>query len=121
MQTSSLIQADQTQLGALDNGCGLVHWNSATIVRHSGPDALDLLHRLTTKELLSVTEGRSRRTVLTSARGPVVDAFLVAHVSEGQLLLIPYSDNSKRPLSAIGYYTLMEAVQLSDRSCAPCQ
>ena len=116
MQISSKIQIDQIQLGALENGCGLLHWQGATIVRHSGPDALDLLHRLTTKELLSVTEGRSRRTVLTSARGRVVDVFLVAHVSEEQLLLISDSDNSERMISAIDYYTIIEDAELTDLS-----
>ena len=116
MQTSSLIQADQTQLGALENGCGLLHWKSATIVRHSGPDALDLLHRLTTKELLSVTEGRAQRTVLTSARGRVVDVFLVAHISQNRLLLISDSENSGRTVSAIDYYTIMEDAELTDFS-----
>ncbi len=116
MQTSSQIQVDQAQLGALENGCGLLNWQGATIVRHSGPDALDLLHRLTTKELLSVTQGRSRRTVLTSARGRVVDVFLVAHVSEEQLLLISDSDNSERMISAIDYYTIIEDAELTDLS-----
>ncbi|MCH7969446.1 MAG: hypothetical protein IH960_00200 [Chloroflexi bacterium] len=116
MQTSSQIQVDQTQLGALENGCGLVFWDSATIVRHSGPDALDLLHRLTTKELLSLTEGRARRTVLTSARGRVVDVFLVAHVSEDHLLLISDSDNSERMISAIDRYTIIEDAELTDLS-----
>jgi len=116
LQTSSQIQIDQTQLGALENGCGMVFWNRATIVRHSGPDALDLLHRLTTKELLSVTEGRSRRTVLTSARGRVVDVFLVAHVSDDRLLLISDSDNSERMISAIDRYTIIEDAELTDLS-----
>ena len=116
MSTNSLIRANQAQLGALDNGCGLVHWNGATIVRHSGPDALDLLHRLTTKELLSVTEGRAQRTVLTSLRGRVVDVFLVAHTSEDQLILISDSGNSERSIAAIDYYTIMEDAELVDMS-----
>lgn len=116
MQNSSQIIANQTQLGALEKGCGLVRWNNATIVRHSGPDALDLLHRLTTNELLSVTEGRARRTVLTSDRGRVIDVFLVAHVSENQLLLISDSDKSERTISAIDYYTIIEDAKLTDLS-----
>jgi len=116
LQVSSIVQADQKQFSALENGCGLVRWSNATLIRHSGPDALDLLHRLTTKELLSVTEGRSQRTVLTSARGRVVDAFLVAHVTKNQLLLISDSDNSGRTVSAIDYYTILEDAELTDLS-----
>ncbi|MCZ6539914.1 MAG: hypothetical protein O6922_08845, partial [Chloroflexi bacterium] len=94
----------------------MLRWNYSTIVQHSGSDALDLLHRLTTKELLSVTVGRSRRTVLTSARGRVVDVFLVAHASENRLLLISDSDNSERMISAIDYYTIIEDAELTDLS-----
>ena len=118
LQTSSQTHVSSKQFDALNNGCGLVQWNNATIVQHSGTDALDLLHRLTTKDLLSVTEGRSRRTVLTSARGRVVDVFLVAHVSENRLLLISDSDNSERMISAIDQYTIMEDAELTDLSAS---
>ena len=116
MQASSLIHADSLQLDALENGCGLVRWDRATIVKHSGPDALDLLHRLTTNELLAIGEGRAQRTVLTTDRGRVVDVFLVAHVSENQLLLISDSEDSERTISAIDYYTIIEDAELADLS-----
>jgi len=116
LQASSLIHADSLQLDALENGCGLVRWDRATIVKHSGPDALDLLHRLTTNELLAIGEGRAQRTVLTTDRGRVVDVFLVAHVSENQLLLISDSEDSERTISAIDYYTIIEDAELADLS-----
>jgi tRNA-modifying protein YgfZ len=107
---------DQSQLDALENTCGIVIWDQATIIRHSGPDALDLLHRLTTKELLSVVEGRSKRTALTSDKGRVVDVFLVAHVAENQLILISDSDESEKTVAAIDYYTIIEDAELGDLS-----
>jgi tRNA-modifying protein YgfZ len=116
LQTPISTKADQSQLDALENGCGILLWDAATIVQHNGPDALDLLHRLTTKELLGVTEGHSRRTALTSDKGRVVDAFLVAHVAENQLLLISDSPNSERMVSAIDYYTIIEDAELIDLS-----
>jgi folate-binding protein YgfZ len=116
LQTHTPTDADQVQLNALENGCGAYRWDKATLVQHSGPDALDLLHRLTTKELLSVTEGRSQRTALTSDRGRVVDVFLVAHVGENQLLLISDSSDSERTVSAIDYYTIIEDAELTDIS-----
>jgi folate-binding protein YgfZ len=91
-------------------------WDGATIISHTGPDALDLLHRLATKDLLSVGIGRSRRTVLTSAKGRVIDVFLVAHTSENELLLISDSSNSDRLVSAIDYFTIIEDAELTDRT-----
>ena len=116
MQTSIPTTTDQSQIDALENGCGIFLWDAATIVQHSGPDALDLLHRLTTKDLLGVGEGQSRRTALTSDRGRVVDVFLVANVDENQLLLISDSPNSERMVSAIDYYTIIEDAELTDIS-----
>lgn len=91
-------------------------WDDATVVSHTGPDALDLLHRLATKDLLSVGIGRSRRTALTSAKGRVIDVFLVAHTSENELLLISDSSNSDRLVSAIDYFTIIEDAELNDRT-----
>ena len=91
-------------------------WDGATIVSHTGPDALDLLHRLSTKDLLSVEVGRSRRTALTLATGRVIDVFMVAHTSENELLLISDSSNSDRLISAIDYFTILEDAELNDRT-----
>ena len=116
LQIRTSTQADQSQQAALENGCGLIRWDQATIVEHTGADALDLLHRLTTKELLGVVQGFARRTVLTSDRGRVVDVFLVAHVGENRLLLISDSTDSERTVSAIDYYTIIEDAELADLS-----
>jgi folate-binding protein YgfZ len=116
LQSRTSIKADQSHLDAVNSGCGLIRWSGATVVEHSGPDALDLLNRLTTKELLSVGIGSSRRTALTSDRGRVVDVFLVAHRGENDLLLISDSLNSERLISAIDYYTIIEDAELKDCS-----
>lgn len=116
MQPTTSLTADSSQHGALADGCGMFVWDDATVVSHTGPDALDLLHRLATKDLLSVEIGRSRRTVLTSAKGRVIDVFLVAHTSENELLLISDSSNSDRLVSAIDYFTIIEDAELNDRT-----
>ncbi|MGA0275500.1 MAG: glycine cleavage system protein T, partial [Dehalococcoidia bacterium] len=56
------------------------------MVEHRGADALDLLHRLTTKSLIDLEIGKSERTILTSNRGRVVDAFDVARVDDEVLI-----------------------------------
>ncbi|MDG0867551.1 YgfZ/GcvT domain-containing protein [Candidatus Lucifugimonas marina] len=120
MQTPLTTKADPIQQNALENRCGVYGWDTATIVSHKGSDALDLLHRLTTKDLLSVKPGQSRRSALTSDKGRVVDVFLVANVPEPEhdLLLISDSDNSERLISAIDYYTIIEDAELEDMSAS---
>jgi len=116
MQSGTSLKADSSQLDALEKECGLVSWDGSAVIRHCGSDALDLLHRLTTKELLSVGVGQAQRTVLTSAQGRVVDTFLVAHTAENELLLISDSSDPDRTVSAIDYYTIIEDAELEDDS-----
>lgn len=116
MQNQSGSEADAVQQNALENGTAVFIWDQATIVQHSGSDALDLLHRLTTKELLSVKERRAQRTVLTSARGRVVDVFIVANVGGGSLILISDSPEPGQTISTIDYYTIIEDAELTDLS-----
>jgi folate-binding protein YgfZ len=116
LQPTTSLAADNFQLDALAAGCGMFVWDNAAIVSHTGPDALDLLHRLTTKDLLSLEVGRSRRTALTFATGRVIDVFLVAHTSENELLLISDSSNYDRLISAIDYFTIIEDAELNERT-----
>jgi len=89
-------------------------WENTAILEHTGSDALDLLHRLTTRSLLPLAVGQSRRTALTSDRGRVADVFVVAHHAENRLLLVSDSPNSERLKSAIDYYTIIEDAELAD-------
>lgn len=75
-----MFDGNHNQLNAFEKGCAIVRWVKPTIIKMVGGDALDLLHRLTTKELLTVTPGTARRTVLTSNRGRVIDEIGRAHV-----------------------------------------
>ena len=111
-----MFDGNHNQLNAFEKGCAIVRWVKPTIIKMVGGDALDLLHRLTTKELLTVTPGTARRTVLTSNRGRVIDVFLVAHASENTLLLISDSKDPTRTISAIDYFTIAEDSELKDLS-----
>ena len=116
MQTGSFAKAEYSQLNALENRCGLLDWEKSTIVRHSGPDALDLLDRLTTNSLDSVGLYNSQRTVLTTAAGRVIDTFLVARIADIDLLLISDSRVPDKIISAINYYTIVEDAAMTDHS-----
>tara|TARA_Y100001936_G_C16079535_1_gene676655 strand:- start:1413 stop:2375 length:963 start_codon:yes stop_codon:yes gene_type:complete len=116
LQTDSFAKAEHLQLNALETRCGLLDWEKSTIVRHSGPDALDLLDRLTTKSLDSLGLYNAQRTVLTTAAGRVIDTFLVARVADIDLLLISDSRVPDKIISAINYYTIVEDAAMTDHS-----
>ncbi len=111
-----MFDANHNQLNAFEKGCAIVRWVKPTIIKMIGTDALDLLHRLTTKELLTVDVGSARRTVLTSNRGRVIDVFVVAHVIENTLLIISDSEDPARTISAIDFFTIIEDSELKDLS-----
>ncbi len=85
-------------------------------MEHRGTDALDLLHRLTTKSLIDLGIGDSERTILTSNRGRVVDAFNVARVEDHVLILVSDQESASALIEAIDYYTIIEDAELKDLS-----
>ncbi|MEK9674976.1 MAG: hypothetical protein VW271_00330 [Chloroflexota bacterium] len=86
------------------------------MVEHRGADALDLLHRLTTKSLIDLEIGKSERTILTSNRGRVVDAFDVARVDDEVLILVSDQHSAAPLIDAVDYYTIIEDAELRDLS-----
>ena len=53
----------------------------------SGKDGIDLLHRLSTNDLLHLTPGVSARTVLTTEKGRIVDLLRVVPKAKDYLIL----------------------------------
>lgn len=104
------------QYAALTTGAGIVDFPDATIVEHTGPDALDLVHRLSTADLLDLEDGQARDTVLTSDRGRVVDVFTVVRLDAGRLLLLSDFPPPAPLLVGIDRYTIIEDARLNDVS-----
>ena len=94
-------------------GCGYVVRSQSGVYRHDGPDALDLLHRITTNDLLSLVPGKARRTVVTDDRGRVVDAPLVYMSDVDDLLLVTDLDDAQSLERAILKYTIIEEACLT--------
>ena len=84
--------------------------------RHAGPDALDLLHRLTTNSIIDIPDGSARRTILTNEKGRIVDVFWVLKRSDEELLLV--TDSMDPPLMRdwIDRFTIIEDAELIDVS-----
>lgn len=78
------------------------------LYRHDGPDALDLLQRITTNDLLSLRPGEAKRTVIADERGRVVDVPWVIMRDQDDLLLMTDASDTKSVERAILKYTIIE-------------
>jgi folate-binding protein YgfZ len=100
----------------LDSSCALVSRVASSRISHTGPDALDLLHRISTNDMNSLVFGRAAMTVLTSERGRVIDVLTVAVVEDGRLLLISESADAAPVMEWIDKFTILEDAEIHDVS-----
>ena len=89
-------------------GGGFVPRSPSGLYRHDGPDALDLLQRITTNDLASLTPGKAKRTVIADDRGRVVDVPWVAMRDADDLLLVTDLHDTQSFERAILKYTIIE-------------
>ncbi|HZN54894.1 MAG TPA: glycine cleavage T C-terminal barrel domain-containing protein [Candidatus Polarisedimenticolaceae bacterium] len=101
------------QLAAANETCGVVERPSLARLLATGPDFLSLLHRLSTGDVLSLPPGEGRPTVVTSAKGRIVERVTVHNVGDG-VLVIAGPGSSDRLLSHFRRYTFSEVTGLTD-------
>lgn len=90
------------------------------IVLMSGADARDLLHRLSTMRIDNLHDGEVRETLLTTEKGRVIDALLVART--GDLLRLYTSAGRAAEVRAwLEKYTIMEDCTYEDASAVNAQ
>ncbi len=80
-----------------------------------GRDALDLLHRLTTNRVKSLRAGEGAATVLTTAKGRILDLVML-HVLEEEILCLTGPGRAARVKDWIDRYTFREDVGVEDQS-----
>jgi aminomethyltransferase len=85
-----------------------------------GADALDLLHRLSTNQLVDLPVGRGALTVLTTPKGRIVDLVLVLHPDE-TLTLFTSPETRQAVAQWIDRYTIVEEVTLEDTTATTAQ
>lgn len=90
-------------------------------VRVIGRDTLDLLNRLTTMKVDTLTPGAVRETLLTNEKGRVIDAALVA-VRDEDVLLLCSPGKAEEIITWLEKYTIMEDCVYEDisRTVAQC-
>lgn len=94
----------------------LVPLPAASTYFHDGADVLDLLHRLTTNDLLSLEPGHAAFTVVTSERGRTIDVLNVAVISPDRLLLLSESTGQQPTANWIDRFTIIEDATLQNAS-----
>ncbi len=88
--------------------------NSATgRLKASGADALDLLNRLSTNEVVNLPPGRGAPTVLTTDRGRILDLLGVVNTGDYTLLLTS-PGGQQRVMDWLDKYTIMEDLTVTD-------
>lgn len=69
------------------SGCVLIDRNDVSRLWASGRDSLDLLHRMSTNDLMHMMQNEGRATVLTTAQGRIVDYLVTINLGKRVLLL----------------------------------
>ena len=103
----------ERQYWAASRGIGLADLSDGGRLLMKGSDSLDLLHRLTTQDLLALQPGQGATTVLTSDKGRIVD-LVTCYLFPDHLLLLTSPGNSQAVLEWIDKYTIIEDAETTD-------
>jgi tRNA-modifying protein YgfZ len=82
-----------------------------------GKDALDLLHRLSTNDLLAAGPGHTLSTVFTTEKGKIFD-YVKLFLQQNAIIAVTSQKNEKRFIERIEKYVFMEEVVLVDITCS---
>ncbi len=102
-------------------GCVVADRSDLGRSRATGKDILDLLHRLSTADLRGLGPGEGRPTVLTTAKGRIVERLFVHHLGQEGVLLVSGTGNADAVLGHLRRYTFAEETGLADVTEETCQ
>ncbi len=100
---------------ALYTGVGVRFPVNTFVLKLTGKDVLDFLHRITTNALNDLKEGESRKTIFTNEKGRILDSVLVIRKMDFVLLIgnLP----KKETITAwINKYVIMDDVHIEDHT-----
>jgi folate-binding protein YgfZ len=108
-----MIPFDPAEIVARASGSGFyTREHGLTVFEVRGKDGLDLLHRLSTNDLLSGPIPRSVNTVFTTEKGRIVDLAEVV-VLESRIFLIVHAGAASKVKGWIDKFTILEQVELA--------
>jgi len=79
-----------------------------------GPDLADLLNRLSTNTVDALKPGHGAATVLTTAKGRIVERLFVTHLGDAGLLLVGGTGRADAVLAHVKKFTFAEQTGLRD-------
>ena len=82
---SSLVEtfgAYEAEYAAIRKGVGILHEPQRGLLRFTGKDRQDFLHRMTTQDIRGMTGGQSRRAFQLNAKGRIIADLIVHHGDE---------------------------------------
>lgn len=107
----------EAELAALETACGVADRTRLSRLVGTGPDLLDLLHRLSTQDLRNLADGDGAPTVLTTAKGRIVARLFVHRLPSGAgVLLVGGEGCGSVVLDHLRRYTFAEDTGLADRT-----
>lgn len=98
---------------ALYTGVGVRFPVNTFVLKLTGKDVLDFLHRITTNALIDLKAGECRKTIFTNEKGRILDSVLVFRKEEFVLLI---GSLSKQEIITawINKYVIMDDVHVED-------
>jgi hypothetical protein len=98
---------------ALTTAAGVHDASYTGRLRAIGADGLDLLNRLSTNKVLDLQPGQGAPTILTTARGRILDLIGVVNVDD-YILLITSPGAQQKVIDWLDKYTIMEDLVVED-------
>lgn len=102
----NLIHPDSEEYAAARAGT-IYHRFARAVVRGTGADRLDLLHRLSTNATRDLAPGTETTTILTSEKGRVIEVIRVVALDDAILLVLAGAD-ADRVIAWLDKYTIMD-------------
>jgi folate-binding protein YgfZ len=101
-------------LRAALESCALADRSTLARLRADGPDFLDLLHRLSTGDVRRLAEGQGAPTVVTTAKGRILDRLFVHRLRPDSVLAVGSSGRGAALLAHLARFTFAERTALSE-------
>ena len=109
------------ELRAAREGCALVDRSDLGRLLASGPDLLDLLHRMSTADLRALETGGGKPTVLLTPKGRIIQRVFVHHLGEAGVLSVTGPGGAGKTAAHLERFTFREKTGLTDVTATWCQ
>ena len=111
----------RAELSCAFESCVLGDRSQLARILATGRDFLDLLHRLSTADIVSLSSGQGKPTILTTGKGRIVERLFVHHLGAEGVLAVGGPGAGQSVLEHLARYTFSEDTGVSDATEASFQ